>query len=76
MLTCDVCGSELAMDESREFAKCVGCGVKYPAEVLREKARLNGVNVARLTASPQNDLSDFEIVAGTLKKYKGQQPMW
>jgi F0F1-type ATP synthase assembly protein I len=48
-LTCDICGGNLAMDASGDFAVCESCGMKHTKE--RVKAKVQGINKA--SAEPE-----------------------
>ena len=38
-LVCDICGGNLAMDASGEFAVCESCGMKHTKERVRTKVQ-------------------------------------
>ncbi len=70
-LTCDICGGNLAMNESGEFAVCESCGMKHTKERVKVK-----VQEVRGTIQIEGDVkikqSDFDIRAGVLEKYHGE----
>ena len=69
-LVCDLCGGQLIMDDSREFAVCEYCRTKYMKSTLQAK-----VQEIRGTVKVEGDVpvraSDFTIRAGVLEKYNG-----
>ena len=38
-LTCDICGGNLTMNESGEFAVCESCGMKHTKERVKVKVQ-------------------------------------
>ena len=70
-LRCDVCDGPLTMQSGGQMAVCDYCGTRYALERLREKVQeIRGkVTVEGVVKTAS---ADFEIRAGVLVKYHGQ----
>ena len=70
-LRCDVCDGPLTMQSGGQMAVCEYCGTRYALERLREKVQeIRGkVTVEGVVKTAS---ADFEIRAGVLVKYHGQ----
>jgi hypothetical protein len=67
---CTQCGARIDVDSSKDAAICKFCGTPFIVEKAVNQYRINAKNVFILGESS----TDFEIVAGTLKNYKGSSP--
>ena len=64
---CEICGGQIEIQANGK-GMCMTCGTTYSIEYLRKLLCNNPTQSNRI--SPTNS-NDFEIVAGTLKKYRG-----
>ena len=74
-LTCDICGGNLAMNESGEFAVCESCGMKHTKERVKNKVQeVKGVVEITKGEAEKNRLLDNAnafIKFGELEKAEG-----
>ena len=70
-LKCPSCGGDLEINPKDQFFKCPYCGV---TSVTNDAIVINYVKNFNITILPDSapDHKDFDIVAGTLKKYTGR----
>ena len=66
MLTCDICGGDRVRKTAENVYVCQDCGCEYSLEQVRRMLQGGG------SAAPAASGSDFEIVGGVLKRYRGQ----
>ena len=70
-LTCDICGGNLTMNESGEFAICESCGMKHTKE--RVKVKVQEVKgTVTIEGVVETRVSDFTIRGGLLERYNGE----
>lgn len=70
-LTCDICGGNLAMNESGDFAVCESCGMKHTKE--RVKVKVQEVKgTVTIEGVVETRVSDFTIRGGLLERYNGE----
>lgn len=62
MLVCDICGGQLVMDSSGEFALCEGCGMKYAKDTIRAKVDITENNSV-LNTSEKREISNWKKLA-------------
>ena len=66
-MNCEICGGQIEIQANGK-GMCMTCRTTYSIEYLRKLLHNNPTQLNRI--SPINS-NDFEIVAGTLKKYRG-----
>ncbi|MCC8051925.1 MAG: hypothetical protein LIP10_14960 [Clostridiales bacterium] len=63
-LTCDICGGQLSMDPSGEFAICESCGMKHTKDRVKAKVQeITGVVKIDDTDAVKEQISNWEKMA-------------
>ena len=64
-LTCDICGGQLSMDPSGDFAVCESCGMKHTKDRVKTKAQeITGTVKIDDSDAVKEQISNWEKMAG------------
>lgn len=64
-LTCDICGGQLSMDPSGDFAVCENCGMKHTKDRIKTKAQeITGTIKIDDSDAIKEQISNWEKMAG------------
>ena len=70
-LMCDICGGDIVMNPTGEFAVCESCGMKHSKERVQAKIQeIKGTVTVEGTVKTKE--TDFVIRGGVLEKYNGE----
>ena len=74
-LICDICGGNLVMDETGEFAKCESCGMKHSKERVKAKVQeIKGVvEITKGEAEKERLLKNAETYLQLGETYKAEK---
>ena len=72
-LQCPSCGGNLEIDPNNHSFKCPFCGVTSVTKDAIVHHYVTNILHITIQTDPSQDRRDFDIVAGTLKKYTGRE---